>query len=195
MAQKVKVDSLADAVMKELTEYADLATVDMKAAVKKAGNTVKKQIQSTSPKDTGAYSKSWSVKNTKETSQSLEVTVYSRNRYQLAHLLEFGHAKRGGGRVAGRSHIAPAEEVGIKELESEIERCLKMDRLLKSYRRWLFPLPMTTLLRENHQIHHLSATCFREATTSPQMAASITKSMRSILNSTVIVRTRHWKQH
>ena len=125
MAQKVKIDGLADAVMKELTEYADLATVDMKAAVKKAGNTVKKQIQNTAPKDTGAYSKSWSVKNTKETSQSLEVTVYSRNRYQLAHLLEFGHAKRGGGRVAGRSHIAPAEEVGIKELESEIERCLK----------------------------------------------------------------------
>lgn len=97
----------------------------MKAAVKKASNTVKKQIQSTAPKDTGAYSKSWSVKNTKETSKSLEVTVYSRNRYQLAHLLEFGHAKRGGGRVAGRSHIVPAEEAGIKELESEIERCLK----------------------------------------------------------------------
>ena len=42
MAQKVKIDALAEAVMKELTEYADLATVDMKAAVKKAGNTVKK---------------------------------------------------------------------------------------------------------------------------------------------------------
>lgn len=125
MAQKVKIDGLAEAVMKELTEYADLATVDMKAAVKKASNTVKKQIQSTAPKDTGAYSKSWSVKNTKETSKSLEVTVYSRNRYQLVHLLEFGHAKRGGGRVAGRSHIVPAEEAGIKELESEIERCLK----------------------------------------------------------------------
>ena len=121
MAQKVKIDGLAEAVMKELTEYADLATVDMKSAVKKAGNTVKKQIQGSAPKDTGAYSKSWSVKNTKETSKSLEVTVYSRNRYQLAHLLEFGHAKR----VAGRSHIAPAEEAGIKELESEIERCLK----------------------------------------------------------------------
>lgn len=95
MAQKVKIDGLAKAVMKELTEYADLATVDMKAAVNKSGNTVKKQIQSTASKDTGAYSKSWSLKNTKETSKSLEVTVYSRNRYQLAHLLEFGHAKRG----------------------------------------------------------------------------------------------------
>ena len=125
MAQRIKIDGRADAVMKELTEYADLATMDMKAAVKKAGTTVKKEIQATAPKDTGAYSKSWSVKNTKETSNALEVTVYSRTRYQLAHLLEFGHAKRGGGRVAGRAHIAPAEEVGIKELEAEIERCLK----------------------------------------------------------------------
>ena len=133
MAQKVKIDSLADAVMKELAEYADLATVDMKAAVKKAGNTVKKQIQSTAPKDTGAYSKSWSMKNTKETSKSLEVTVYSRNRYQLAHLLEFGHAKRGGGRVAGRSPNAPAEEGGIKGLESDVERGLENGEITEDF--------------------------------------------------------------
>ena len=28
MVQKIKIDGLAEAVMKELTEYADLATVD-----------------------------------------------------------------------------------------------------------------------------------------------------------------------
>ena len=121
---RVTIDSLADAVMEGLTEYADLATDDMKAAVRKAGNTVRNQIKETAPKNTGAYAKSWSVKTERETSSSLQLIVHSRNRYQLAHLLEFGHAKRGGGRVAAQPHIAPAEEKGVGELEREIERSL-----------------------------------------------------------------------
>ena len=36
---RVTIDSLADAVMEGLTEYADLATDDMKVAVRKAGKT------------------------------------------------------------------------------------------------------------------------------------------------------------
>lgn len=125
MGRRVSTDALADTVMEYLDEYADVSTEGMKKAVRKAGNTVKKEISANAPKDTGAYGKSWSVKNTKETSKSLEVTVYSRNRYQLAHLLEFGHAKRGGGRVAGKIHIAPAEGNGIRQLELEIERSLR----------------------------------------------------------------------
>ena len=125
MGRRISIDALADTVMECLNDYADVSTEGMKKAVREAGNTVKKEISANAPKDTGAYGKSWSVKNTKETSKSLEVTVYSRNRSQLAHLLEFGHAKRGGGRVAGKSHIAPAEESGIRQLESEIERSLR----------------------------------------------------------------------
>lgn len=123
-SDRVRIDGMAAAIMEGLTEYADLATNDLKAAVKKAGTTARKEIQANAPSDTGTYAKSWSVKNTKETSNTLEVTVYSRNRYQLAHLLEFGHAKRGGGRVAGKSHIAPAEEKAVSELEREITRKL-----------------------------------------------------------------------
>ena len=74
-------------------------------------------------KDTGAYAKSWAVKKTKENSHSLEMTVHSKNRYQLAHLLEKGHAKRGGGRVAGKPHISPAEESGVQLFEKLIETC------------------------------------------------------------------------
>lgn len=125
MSRSISISEMADAIMEGLTEYADLATEAMKKSVKKAGNTVRKEIQEHAPKNSGTYSKSWSVKNTKETANSLEVTVYSRNRYQLAHLLEFGHAKRGGGRVSGKAHIAPAEELGMKQLESDIEKTLK----------------------------------------------------------------------
>lgn len=125
MSQKVSIDGLAAAVMEQLNEYASLSSEGVKAAVRKTGNAVRDEIKSSAPQRTGAYAKSWAVKNTKETSHALEVTVYSKNRYQLAHLLEFGHAKRGGGRVAGRAHIAPAEQHGIELLEKEIERCLK----------------------------------------------------------------------
>lgn len=79
---------------------------------------VRKDIDANAPKDTETYAKGWSVKDTRETANALEVTVYSKNRYQLAHLLEFGHAKRGGGRVAGKAQIAPAEEIGVKQLET-----------------------------------------------------------------------------
>ena len=125
MGRRISIEALADTVMEYLNDYADVSAEGMKKAVRKAGNTVKKEIGANAPKDTGAYSKSWAVKNTKETANALEVTVYSRNKYQLAHLLEHGHAKRNGGRVAGKSHIAPAEETGIRQLEAEIERCLR----------------------------------------------------------------------
>ena len=125
MADTVSVDALADAVMEGLLEYADLAAEDMKRAVRSAGNAAKKEISANAPKKTGAYAKSWAVKKTRETSDSLSVTVYSRNRYWLAHLLEFGHAKRGGGRVAGRAHIAPAEANAAEKLEREIIRALE----------------------------------------------------------------------
>ena len=121
---KVSIDRLADAVMEGLNDYADLAASDLKAAVRKAGTTVRQQIQSTAPSNTGAYAKSWTVKTERETSSSLKLVVHSRNRYQLAHLLEYGHAKRGGGRVSARPHIAAAEEAGIEELEAAIERSL-----------------------------------------------------------------------
>ena len=121
---KCSIDGLADAIMEGLKEYSDLASSEVKGAVRKAGKLVKDEIAANAPKKTGAYSKSWSVKATKETSESLELVVYSKNRYQIAHLLEHGHAKRGGGRVAGRPHIAPAEEKAVRELEEEITRKL-----------------------------------------------------------------------
>lgn len=122
---RVRIDQMAHVIMEGLQEYADLATDDLKKAVKKAGDEAKKDIQNNAPVKTGAYKKSWTVKTTKETSNSMEVVVHSKNRYQLAHLLEFGHAKRGGGRTRAFPHIAPAEQRAAELLEREVEAALK----------------------------------------------------------------------
>ena len=47
MAQTIKIDQLADTVMKGMEEYAKLAAEDLKKDVQKAGKTVKQQIEST----------------------------------------------------------------------------------------------------------------------------------------------------
>ena len=125
MGTRVSVDGLADEVMKGLEEYAKLSTDEMKKALKKAGKDCTKDIAATAPKRTGKYAPSWRSKTTSENSSSIGVTVYSPSRYQLAHLLEFGHAKRGGGRVRAIPHIAPAEEATEDKLLKEIEKALE----------------------------------------------------------------------
>ena len=105
MSRRVSIDQLADAVMEELNNYTETTSDGVKTAVRKAAKTVKQEIQSGAPVKSGKYQKSWATKNTKESSNTLEITVYSKNRYQLAHLLEHGHVKRGGGRVDRKSVV------------------------------------------------------------------------------------------
>ena len=121
----VRIEQMADEIMRGLTEYADLATDEMKSAVKKAGKTVRDEIKVNAPKNTGKYASSWKAKTTLESSHVLQITVHSPKKYQLAHLLENGHAKRNGGRTQAQPHIAPAEEAGIRQLEADIERALR----------------------------------------------------------------------
>ena len=125
MSRTVSIDEMDNAIMEELEKYADLAADELKAAVKETAASVRKDIQASAPVDTGKYKKSWSVKNVREDSESIGLVVHSRNRYQIAHLLEHGHAKRGGGRVAAKPHIASAEQRGNEKLVQTIEQKLK----------------------------------------------------------------------
>ena len=126
MSRTVSIGEMADAIMEDLQEYADAAAIDVKAAVRKSANTVKRQIGEKAPVGkTGRYAKSWRVKTTEENSQKLIQTVHSPKRYMLAHLLEKGHAKRNGGRTRAIPHIAPAEQAGVEQLETLIRRALE----------------------------------------------------------------------
>ena len=121
----IRIDDLAKEVMRGLDEYADVTTEQVKKAVRKADSTVRREIQQNAPKHTGDYAKSWAVKKVRESSHTLELVVHSKNRYQLTHLLEFGHCLRNGGRTRAMPHIAPAEEKGIEQLEKQIERSIR----------------------------------------------------------------------
>ena len=125
MSRSCSIDELAEVINQGLQEYAELSALGVKRAVRKSAKTVKEQISANAPVKSGRYAKSWVAKTTEESSHRLVQTVCSPTRYMLAHLLEKGHAKRGGGRVSGKPHIAPAEAAGIELLTSLIEKELK----------------------------------------------------------------------
>lgn len=124
MSKTVSIDEMAEAVNEGLQEYSKLASSEVKRAVRKSAKTVKEKIETGAPSRTGRYKSSWVATKQEESSQSLQMVVHSKDRYQLSHLLENGHAKRGGGRVAAISHIAPAEQEGVELLQSLIKKAL-----------------------------------------------------------------------
>lgn len=85
------------------------------------------KLRKTSPTGaTGKYRKGWASK-TDTGRLTVGATVYGKpGTYQLAHLLEHGHANRGGGRTRSIEHIKPVEDWAIKEAYDRI-----LDRLEK----------------------------------------------------------------
>ena len=124
--RKVSVDEMAEAVMELMSDIRDVGADELKKAVKKAGKDIKDDINASAPVRTGRYAISWRQSVTQEDSTSIQVTVYSPSRYMLAHLLEHGHAKRGGGRVRAFPHIEPAENRAMDALEEELARSIKI---------------------------------------------------------------------
>ena len=123
--QNVSIEDLPSVVKKGLEEYCDFTAEEVKKIVQEVSEAVKDEIMENAPVDTGAYRKSWRVKKESETATSLSMVVHSEKRYRLTHLLEKGHAKRGGGRVPAQVHIAPAETHAEKMLLDKVERSLK----------------------------------------------------------------------
>ena len=122
---KVDIGDLAQAVMDGLEEYAGAVANDIKTAAKEAADDCAKELKATSPRKTGKYAKGWKVKKAFENGVSARYTVHNATAYQLTHLLEKGHAKRGGGRVAAIPHIEPAEQKAIEAFEKAAKEACK----------------------------------------------------------------------
>ena len=124
---KVTVDELAEAIGKELGDYFDDITEDVKNAVEVTTRECVAEIKQRSPKRTGNYSRSWTATEMFNRRGSIRFTVHNKKHYRLTHLLEDGHAKKNGGRVEGTPHIAPAEQNAEKNLIKRIEEAIRND--------------------------------------------------------------------
>ena len=123
----MKVSELSKAVCDELTQLQKTSTQAVKQAARETASDVRDDIKAGAPHGkSGRYAGSWRTRMTEETMTSITYTVHAGpDGYRLAHLLEFGHAKRGGGRTKMIPHIKPAEERGIEEFESKIRSKLR----------------------------------------------------------------------
>ena len=122
----IKIDQLAAEIAKELAKYSQEVVEMVNVSSEKVGKEAVKQLKQTSPKKTGKYAKSWTMTTERAVGQPHRRIVHAKApHYRLTHLLEHGHAKVGGGRVEGRPHIRPAEEMVIEKFVKEVEEAIK----------------------------------------------------------------------
>lgn len=124
MALKIDSERFSATINELLEEYGEEA----REAVEEVSKTVAKQVvqdlrKGGSYQGGAEFNKGWTSKT--ETSRlGSSTVVYNRTKPGLAHLLEFGHAKRNGGRTRAFNFIAPvADSVGEK-FETAFEKAL-----------------------------------------------------------------------
>lgn len=125
MAKKVGVEGLADAIQTILDKYGDDITNNVTEAVTEVTKAGAKAVQQSASKSFNGnkYAKGWKSKVEKNR-LGADGVIYNATLPGLPHLLEYGHAKRGGGRVNGIVHIKPGEQKIEKDFTTMLERKL-----------------------------------------------------------------------
>lgn len=124
---KITMDNFAKEVEKVLEEYADDVNDNMKTAVHEVGKLGVRLIRQTARQKIKSkeYHKGFRLWSETRRLSQIE-TIYNQDHPGIAHLLEHGHALRGGGRSSteAREHFAPVEaemETAVmKELEAKL---------------------------------------------------------------------------
>ena len=127
MASKFDFADTVHDILKASVQYE--AVEAMTKVIPQVGKEAAKKLKAESPKETGKYARSWKFQAERG---RLRVggTVYAASpEYRLTHLLEKGHAKRGGGRTAPIVHIEPVEkwanEEAFERTIEELERRMR----------------------------------------------------------------------
>lgn len=114
------IDNINNEILEQVRNYTQDVKEKIDAAAKETARDLSKELQQKSPEKTGDYKKGWRVKK-----KGKKYVVHNATDYQLTHLLEHGHAKRGGGRTHAQIHIAPAEHKAVEAFLQKVEEVIK----------------------------------------------------------------------
>lgn len=118
------IDEFAAEIVLAVKQYTEDVTKAIEKEVTETAKAVQEDIKKDSPVDTGEYQKGWTRKKSTKGGQ-ITYTIYNKNKPTLAHLLEFGHAKVGGGRVPGKPHIRPNYDKHVPTMEERIKKIIQ----------------------------------------------------------------------
>lgn len=118
--RSIDVDGLVAAMQQFQEEFLNAAKDDVEEVCVDVANTITQELKAISPKKTGKYARSW--KYTIEHGGSWTRAILHNGRYQIVHLLEYGHAKVNGGRVSPIVHVAPEQDKADREFISKLKR-------------------------------------------------------------------------
>jgi hypothetical protein len=127
VAKNIHLDQLADEITQAVKEYTEDVTDGINKEVETTADKVLAEVKQNHPyKDHpgGDYTKSF-VKTNKSLPGNRRYVIWNKKHYRRVHLLEFGHAKVGGGRVEAYPHLRPAHDKYAGELESNIKRIIR----------------------------------------------------------------------
>ncbi|ETK27193.1 HK97 gp10 family phage protein [Paenibacillus larvae] len=124
MAKSIRIDQLAAELTKAVREYTEDVSEAIEKKVDQTADVVLEDVRRTARKRTGKYAKGF--KKTKRGSDGKSSRViWNKKHSRRVHLLEFGHAKRNGGRVRAFPHLRPAYEKYGAKLPDDIKRIIR----------------------------------------------------------------------
>lgn len=128
MARKSSIDCLADAIREEMRLYSRECSEDMREIVTSVGKESAKKLKETSRVGKGSkkghYKDGWTAKIEQRSADKTKATVYNRKKAGLVHLLENGHANRGGGRTMAFVHVKPVDTWAEQEVLKKVKEGL-----------------------------------------------------------------------
>lgn len=123
----INLDSLASEITKYVTEYTEDVSKAIDEVIDETANDILAEVKATAPvRESGSrgYAKNFKVSKDDRKGKTRRV-VWNRKNFSIAHLLEFGHALKNGGRARAFPHLRKAYDNHIDAMQDKIKDVIR----------------------------------------------------------------------